>query len=196
MYIYIYAYIYTYTIYIYIYMYTYTIYMYYIYIYICKHICVLMYDAYIYIYIHMFNSCFFCSFYCLFHSGYHPSCKPTHGVAPTMCKWWVFGWEVRELISFSETYPLVNIQKAIEVAIEIVDLPIKKRWFSIVMLVYQRVHPNLRPLKHACKTFFEMRNQSYRSKSPAVMARNTCYCSHWNNPIYGMYNPIGIIRYN
>ena len=38
-----------------------------------------------------------------------------------------------------KTYPLVNIQKAIENGpVEIVDLPIKHGDFSIVMLVYQR----------------------------------------------------------
>ena len=180
----------------------------YAYIYICIYICILiqymyymyvniffmMYDAYIYIEISSAVGLFF--FYCLFHSGYPPSCKPTHGVAPTMGKWWVFGWEVRELSSFSETYPLVNIQKAIESGHTNSWFTHKKWWFSIVMLVYRRVHPNLRPLKNASKTFFEMRNQSYRSKSPAAMARNTSYCSHWNNPIYGMYNPIEIISYN
>jgi hypothetical protein len=37
-------------------------------------------------------------------------------------------------------YPLVNIQKAIEaMAIEIVDFPHEKWWFSIAMLNYQRV---------------------------------------------------------
>ena len=177
-------------IYVYIYIYTYTIYV----LYVCKHI---FYDVWrIYIYRDKFSSWPFFFFYCLFHSGYPPSCKPTHGVAPTMGKWWVFGWEVRELSSFSETYPLVNIQKAIESGHTNSWFTHKKWWFSIVMLVYRRVHPNLRPLKNASKTFFEMRNQSYRSKSPAAMARNTSYCSHWNNPIYGMYNPIEIISYN
>jgi hypothetical protein len=72
--------------------------------------------------------------------GRSPHGRPTEAIVPVEVQILNAEKQVGLRKSWSKvSYPLVMSKWLLNMAIEIVSFPIKKWWFSIVMLVYQRV---------------------------------------------------------
>ena len=102
-----------------------------------------------------------------------------YGNSQNLCG--IYYWE---LLEYMMEYTLVICYSLLlKMAVEIVSFPLKKMWFSIVMLVYQRVSIivrcqsySLRPIKIV--TFHRSGNMSL-SESRASQMNSNGLCSFW-----------------